>query len=409
MKKVCIILLITHLAMQATALSEKSFERFFEIGGSPSVNMSSNYFKLKDFFKKDVVFDLRKIADEMPRNGLKTAVLFSAPDYFVNLNLKNGWKFGLMKLGIEGDMRFNFSKQLFDVLGYGNADMGETIEEVGSISADVFYYFNTSASFKVKKFNISVSPSLFVPVAHFETNDMGGSLTNKTDGSLSVNLLIDGTLYSCVDTKPIFDGQIPEFTVAGLVKNMGFDLGSSVSYPIFDTLQVGGYMRLPIVPGKLRHAASIKASMSYTVESIAGVLINDTEAKFEPALSDIEYGTPTFKISRPFRMGAEAVYCPFNNWLTLSGLFGFGVKYPYTKTPKGYVEYKFGVVASVYNALSVGLSTAYLSQVFIHEAELKINARVLEIDVAVSAQSPNFKYSFTGAGLGARIGVAVGF
>ena len=57
----------------------------------------------------------------------------------------------------------------------------------------------------------------------------------------------------------------------------------------------------------------------------------------------------------------------------------------------------------------MNLSTEYTDRVFVHQAGLSLNIRLIEITTGLSAQSSDFVKSFTGAGFGAYVYVTVGF
>ena len=95
--------------------------------------------------------------------------------------------------------------------------------------------------------------------------------------------------------------------------------------------------------------------------------------------------------------------------MRFNALLGFGVKYPWTEDAKAYVEYKASVETSIFNVIGVNFSSAYLNEVFIHQAGFMLNCRVLEFDFGVSAQGANFKKSCLGSGLGVYTGLRIGW
>ena len=101
------------------------------MGFSFDVDFSNNYFNANDFLVKDLVIDLRKMAKDMPKEGFKLNMNMT-PDFFLNLNLKNGVHVGL-NFGVESYGNFTISKDLFDFLGYGN-DLNEKITLDGKTS-----------------------------------------------------------------------------------------------------------------------------------------------------------------------------------------------------------------------------------------------------------------------------------
>ena len=67
MKK--IIACLFAVSVLSTAAFSKNFfsQRFFEVKVGTKADFSNNLFGLNDFMQKDLVIDLRKIADECPK------------------------------------------------------------------------------------------------------------------------------------------------------------------------------------------------------------------------------------------------------------------------------------------------------------------------------------------------------
>ena len=198
------------------------------------------------------------------------------------------------------------------------------------------------------------------------------------------------------------------FNLNNMDFTMGFDLSGSVEHQIFETLMGRAYMRLPIVPGSMGNAVSSTLEMRYGADDLFDMIKNDDDnLHFDSG--EKTYSKEKYWISRPFRTGAEIAWRPFGKCVKFGALLGFGVKYPWTGEAKGYIEYEGSFEASLFNILGINLSTAYMSEIFIHQAGFMLNCRVLEFDFGVSAQGANLEKSFKGSGFGAYTGIRIGW
>jgi hypothetical protein len=392
--------------------------RYFELGIDAQATAANNYFSAKDLLVKDLVFDLKKIAQQMPSNGLVVNAFVAAPKIYWNLNLKNGFHLG-SAFGIEGNVTGNIGKNLFDLLGNGNSG-SSTINVDGNAAADVFAYYDISAGFKLDQLRITVTPALFIPLVHAETTSMNATVKNPSDGSVQLVANAVGTVYSFTSLSGIANGASvdSEKMVYDTFSSVGFDLAGAAELPLFNFLVTGAYARIPIAPGHLRYSTSGTATITYTADSITDIA--NGGAKTSTNISDITYGSANYSISRPLRIGGEAAFRPFGNWFTVNSLLGLGIQYPFTAAFKIYPEYSLGVEADLFKIIGVSVSTSYLSQIFIHKINFMLNCRVLELNVAAMLAGAGgaktaadfgseFTNSFSGTGAGAQVSVCFGF
>lgn len=423
MKKILIIisaLLSVTLPLAAADLDPlHPAHRYFEIGFDVQAMGTNNYFNAKSLFVKDLVIDLNKIATEMPSNGLLMNALVRGPESYWNLNLKNGFHLG-MAYGIEGNITGNIGKNLFELIGYGNVD-NTTINVDGYANADLFAYYTVSGGFKLGTMRITVKPSVFAPMIHAQTDSLNATVSNPSDGSVRVTANAVGTVYSATDLSS-YENGFSQAAQDEITRNMfsgaGFDLAGAVEMPVLSFLQVGAYARIPIVPGSLKYSASGTATMTYSAASLSDIVNGAGESS--TSLSDIQYNTANYYISRPLRLGGESAFRPFGNWFTVSTLLGIGVRYPYTADYKMYPEYSLGASVDLFKIIGVSLSTSYLSEIFIHKVNVMLNCRVLELNVAAllagsggATTAKDFgtelSNSFKGTGAGAEISISIGF
>lgn len=381
--------------------------RLLEVGFSSDLGFSDNYFSVSDILKKDVVIDLRDIADSLSGRGL----VFNGnaePSLFVNLNLKK-FRFGL-SFGTEVTGEFLLADSLFDFLGYGN-DFGEEIRASMEMNLDVFAFVSARANFRLGGFDIEIAPAAVRPVLHAEASDVSFSFVNDEDGSVRAAMNADIAVYSCADIEPLWNDG--EFDAGGLLSGMksgwGFDLSLAASRPVFRNLTLGAFTRIPIVPGRLKNKAAVGFEGEVALSSISDLISDSGEVDSDFTKKDGEFSSADYKISRPFKIGLSAAWRPFGDWFVFDGMLGVGVRYPYSGQAEAYVEYRAGLDAEIFHIAGFSLSTGYVDQVFVHRLGLMLNARVLEIDASVSLRGGNFLRSWKGTGVGAGITVIVGF
>ncbi len=380
--------------------------RIFEIGFDANFGISNNYFATADILKKELEIDLRKIADEIDPKGLSFDFIFSS-DFFMNLNLKNGVSVGLSS-GIESSGNGLVSKEVFEFLGYGN-DLNETISVDGNVDVSVFAYTKTDVTFFIKNFRVNFGPAVFFPLVHVETSKFDSNFLNSSNGAIQAEVVATYKINSCMPLESFFENEYSDlFNLNNMDFTMGFDLSGSVEHQIFETLMGRAYMRLPIVPGSMGNAVSSTLEMRYGADDLFDMIKNDDDnLHFDSG--EKTYSKEKYWISRPFRTGAEIAWRPFGKCVKFGALLGFGVKYPWTGEAKGYIEYEGSFEASLFNILGINLSTAYMSEIFIHQAGFMLNCRVLEFDFGVSAQGANLEKSFKGSGFGAYTGIRIGW
>lgn len=409
MKKTIILFTLCALSTVLSAERLHPAHRYFELGVAASAGLSNNTFGANDIFKKEMVIDLRKLADGMTEQGFRVDAVGGA-SFFMNLNLKNGVHAGLT-VGTEFSGNAAIAKDVFDFLGHGR-ELGETIKAGGNLSADAFAYTTASAGFKICRFYCTVSPSVFMPVLHAESSDITASLDNGVSGSVKAAASSTVRLYSYADMRPLFDSRSGGSFEAGNIRaeHIGFDLALAAETQVLRTLQCGAYMRIPFVPGRIDNLASATVSMGYEAESLPALIERASPDGTSYSISSITYGKERIWIHRPFRMGAELAWRPFGNWMTFGALLGLGVRYPYTRKAKAYADYDFSIdIATPFKIIGITLASVRYNEICAQRVTLMLNARVLEIDVGAEVQSADFITSFRAGGVGAFVKVAMGF
>ena len=406
MKK--IVALIISITVICSALSARNFfsGRFFEIKAGTGLGLSNNLITGNDIFQKNLVIDLRKLADECPDDGMNL-IANVTPGVEVNFNISK-LHIGL-SAGAELYGKFNIGKDLFDFAGYGN-QIGETIDLSFTAETDMFAYSQLDLGWDVRKFKLHIKPALFVPILSTRGNGGTVSVTNGADGSIHAAVDVNTDVYSPIDLEHA-QSYFNQITSSGNILNSplfagyGFDLGAYLALPFSNSLSLDFDVRIPLTPGHIYKKSTVTSHYSY-------------DAKFsEISKGESVQENPTFTgyqdtdlaIHRPLKFN---VYLDKNLLGTLFNARaggGFGIRHPFAEDAQFYPEYYVGLTFSLIDLFKLGVSSQYKDQVFIHQLGTTFSLRFVQLDLGVSTQSSNFKKSFEGAGVGAYAYMTVGF
>lgn len=406
MKK--IVALIISITVICSALSARNFfsGRFFEIKAGTGLGLSNNLITGNDIFQKNLVIDLRKLADECPDDGMNL-IANVTPGVEVNFNISK-LHIGL-SAGAELYGKFNIGKDLFDFAGYGN-QIGETIDLSFTAETDMFAYSQLDLGWDVRKFKLHIKPALFVPILSTRGNGGTVSVTNGADGSIHAEVAVNTDVYSPIDMEHA-QSYFNQITSSGNILNSplfagyGFDLGAYLALPFSNSLSLDFDVRIPLTPGHIYKKSTVTSHYSY-------------DAKFsEISKGESVQENPTFTgyqdtdlaIHRPLKFN---VYLDKNLLGTLFNARaggGFGIRHPFAEDAQFYPEYYVGLTFSLIDLFKLGVSSQYKDQVFIHQLGTTFSLRFVQLDLGVSTQSSNFKKSFEGAGVGAYAYMTVGF
>ena len=396
MKKISLFFLIL-IILSARAFSYNWFDdRYVELSIGSKFGLSNDALQIGEVLKKNVVLDLRKMADQIPSSGI-TMTANMLPEISLNFRFK---KFQLgFKTASDVWMTGSLSKDLFDYLGKGNT-LNQTVSISQSLNVDAFAYEEVSVGFKLKEFKIVAKPTLFVPVLHAGSRNGTLNLSNLSDGSLNVDYSSDIEIYSAY---PIAGG-------GGFKGGFGFDLGASVSYPLLEFLTLTGNARLPIVPGQLKYKTVQTTTMQFT--TTVDKIINGSLGSNNFSSSHGDSVSASYFINRPMKFSIFADYKPPVGWLILTGGLGMGFRHPFTEDKDSFAffgEYYLSGTLKFLKFLSFTFSTEYYEQIFIHQFSFSVNARVIELVLGINAQSADFYKSCSGGGLGGLFAVKLGY
>lgn len=383
--------------------------RYFEIGTEVHVGVSNNWFSVPDFFQETLVVDLNKMADNLS-SGLTLDALLDAR---VNVAINGGKVFRMnIFAGAYGQGLVNISQEMLEFLANGNANTpNNTI--TAKLGTDINAYVEAGVRFQsiIKKLGISVTPTVFVPVAHVPRIVATAVVNPQEDGSMIATGKADVKAYSVV---PLNDPT--NVDINALFKDIGVDFSIGAQYAIFPSLDVGlEVLHIPALAASLRNETSFVASADYKVNPVLNSATGGTDGKyFEGSyeMSEITYTTLTEpkKIRRPIEAVLMTEWRPFGEWFDVNGSAGyvFGENH----------NFKFAVGAGFHllrmsklggHMLDFNIKSGYQDRIWTQQAQLIWNLRALELEFNVSSRSSNFLSSFMGTGLGAGFGLRIGF
>ena len=392
------------------------------------LSLSNNTFSLNDILVKDLVIDLQKLSENVSDKGSEFISLLN-PNISSNINFS---KFSIgSEFGIDGYFKVNFSKDWLNLLGKGYS-AGDTINLGIDGCIDVYSYLDFPVTFEIGKFKFGITPGIFLPILTFESAYANASFNNDIDGNIKAtintkyNVLVSSGIYSVNKDKEdtimpfmeIYDNKLP-----------GFDLSASFEFPILKNLNLLVSGSFPIIPGKLNQRMSYMeqcTNFEASVSELIGISNKKNETQDDNKKNDEYYKSgrywesvghglemeelpQAYMINRPLKLNVYGIYNPFN-FLSLTAGSGIVIKHPFDSGDVFvYPEYYCGGIINFFDVLKAAVSTEYTNQIFRHKIACVINLRIIEIDAGISLESSEFLKSFDFYGLGAQVGIILGF
>jgi hypothetical protein len=194
--------------------------------------------------------------------------------------------------------------------------------------------------------------------------------------------------------------------MADVLRKGGVDLVLRAEYPVYHNFIIGGTLgHIPLVPAQLTEKYSLTGSFEMT-KTLEDMLNNDFD------MPDIEmadgYETGRKPVFRPFKIGVDAVYRPFNiRLITLRPDLALVFNSIYD-TPV-YLDFGISGELSLAEILAINVGIRLEDLVWKERVGVALNLRVIELTAGVSTQSQQFLRSFQGAGFGVDLGLRRGF
>ena len=394
--------------------------RIFEIGVDAQAAAANSYFNLNNIFQKDIVIDLTKITNDMPRSGFSVG-FYDKEQVFINLNISSRFRFSVFT-DVEASGRFSISKDLFELLSSGlNVGSTKTVDVIGY--ADMFADIGASFQTIVNNYGIRITPTYFIPLLYVPKTKATGTLVTNKEGLIKATAEANVDIYTAIDMQGfVEDGSnlFDDFDYKKILSNGGFDLSLDIDRNWFHNFNAGIYTRIPIIAGTLNYKMSTRMWASFYTENLLDdILTSDIpspesgygyEDETTGDKKKFKYSEDTYKAYRPLKLGLSASYAPFGNWLKIQPAFGLAIRNPYSGDMIVYPEYSLDVrLALLKRVFNFNLGTAYQNQIFQQRFGFSLNLRAIEILAQVSMCGTSFRASFERDGYGAMLGYRIGF
>lgn len=380
--------------------------RYVEIGVEASAGASNNLYGVSDVLQETITIDLKKIANDLGRNGFVLDA-FGDTNVFFNLNISPKFRLGLFA-NVSGSAFVGVGKEFFDLLADG-WDFGEKKEFTAAAYGDVFV--NVGASFHTtfrEKYGVTITPAYVVPIAYADDASAKVDFFTDKSGTMKASAEASFALHTAFDLED-FSVESAIDKISNVATKGGFDLALAVERPILKRLDIGIFGRIPIIPGRLDYKMTRTMTATFTEENLLQHLADGDDFDYEYDEGETEYSKSTKYVFRPLRFGVEAAWRPFGNWCVFRPRVGLAVRHPYSRQAVFYPEYALDADITLFKVLGFRFGTAYEDRIFVQRVGFMLNARIFQIDVKALLRSEDFINSFRFAGAGAYVGVRVGF
>ncbi|MDR3145362.1 MAG: hypothetical protein LBU21_03715 [Treponema sp.] len=380
-------------------------DRIVELGLDLDLGFGNTIVKLGDIFnfRKTLRINLASMAA-----GKLSAMENAALSAFFDVHIGNKLSIGVFS-GFQVDAFQSAPKEFTELLRRGNAKTKSVKLEL-SAGAAAFVDAGLRVESVVDKLRVAVKPAAYVPLVYLPPLDMGVELSMTESG-----MVLDGSavmnMYAAVSPEKLLEEGITDLAV--LIPSplpLGFDLSLEGSYELLPVLDLGlSISHIPLYPAQLRYRMRQEFSIKGDWSDLFNTL---TEGNFDmPAMeSSRTYSDGTlFTAFRPLRFDVSVAYRPLGiDLFVFRSHIGFSVL-----TVFGYDTACFnaglGGEIRIANILGLSLGTDYVERLWKHALGLRLNLRALELNGEISLKGPDIPNSFQGRGLGATVGIRLGF
>ena len=421
-KKSFLVCFFLTLALFAPAKEEKNAEdknkhkhgiknRTFEISlANVSVAVSNDFVTAKDFFQETFVVNLDDFL-----NGFKFDFGAAIKPISLNFNWKDKWGFGFDfgHINVFGNLSLSRNMLNFETVENDTFGMGAAAF-VDLLAVPVFFH--------VGDLKVKIRPSVYLPLLYTEpgiTYSFNGErLSIDYDMRVYTLINLNGIQDFGDSDSPIHD-ELHTGTIWRILENnLGYDVSLGLEYNLSSWVDIGVdifNIPLPFLAPKLNNYMRLQDSVYVDTGKIdLGELIDGgsipEDAYHYPEEFEPEYGYDSDGkvLYRPFTALFYANCRPFDSYVfTLIPSVGLSYNrlYPNRFAPEG----GLGIRLDLGNIFITTVGVNYTDRKWKNSVDFVLNFRVIELDIGVSVQSPNFVKSFQGAGVGVNVGVKIGF
>jgi len=389
----------------------------FEFGFDIGAGIDNGLAGLNDVLRKQIVFDLSKIAQGVPQEG--TGLNFGLSfDLFMNVkNIPIGegfWDFGFIT-NVDGGINVNMPKSMFTLVAEGNAGQHDTsgkISAAGGIYTEIG--LTGSAKYEVggRILYVGLKPAIYTPAAYVKpSSGISYHLYTEKNGKEGLFLDTEGEINVYIPTP--FDNIEPGRFIFG---PSGFDLSLEGEYALFPFLDVGGsFSHIPFAPAVLTNV--MKMGMKEFNLELAGedFIGGKDQGVKEPDIPKLDFNDPVYEknvkkeVHRLFRFDVYARYKPFNSeLLALIPNIGFSANVN-KGDGKGYFNAGLEARLNLINLFTIYVGSGYQEEVWKQRAGFNLNLRAFELDLEAALRDQTFDGCFMGRGFGLNLGMRFGW
>ena len=377
------------------SVSAREWKRqYWEAGIFAEAGVSNTLFTLEELFFGDGTLDID--INDLSGKDVKAAMNGRA-EAFINFPLIPVVSLGGF-IGTDLAVGGNISGRLFELLS--NSYQG-TIDGTAGFGGSLFFDMGLRGSGTYKKIIFSVSPAFYFPFIFLpwsESNIQGDKNNSVYDLRSRVNIYSMG---------PMDDNGSIRVNGSDFFKAAGFDISLTAAYPLFSFLEVGGGIEhIPVIPARLSHEKFLDYNyrLDTSVDGLNGDFNVDDMTPELASSSDA-----SFFAFRPLRFDFFAVYKPLKSGLAvIRPNIGFSCL-----TIFGYDKACFnaGLEGTVFlwGVFSASLGSEYKERLWRQKLTLGLNLRVVELNLGINLEAPDFADSFRGKGMGFLLGISVGY
>jgi hypothetical protein len=383
-------------------------DRLVEFGVDMEGGFGNSLLRVKDIFnfRKTLLVNFSTISPGKLYFDSKAAV-----STFVNVNvIKDLGRIDSMNFGVfagaEIDAYLSAREEFTRLLRYGNAGARSTDAEM-SAGASVFVDTGIRADAGIGKFRFTVKPAAFSPLLYIPPPDMYAAFST-TDTGIDFAALANIDIYSAFSLEGLFGeggGETGKLDIP-----LGFDISLEGTYAILPSLDLGLTIdHIPLYPAELHYRTRQEFSMKGGWANIYDTLTQGDFDFPEPETRQIFTDNASFKAFRPLRADFFVEYRPavadvlvLRPNLGLSALTIFGYD---TVCVNAGLEVQLNII----NMFSFSMGTGYEERLWKHSLGFRMNFRAIELNARLAIWGPDIINSFRGKGLGAGLGIRMGF
>jgi len=365
------------------------------------VFFANNLISAFDVFKETIEFNFDDLSKGLRFN---MGAMIDLPSF--RFKSKKGWGFGLYtKAEVYGVVDI-----AGEMLRLQTADNAKSV-----LSGAAFASASVDAFFPVNKFTLKIKPSVYYTLMYIKPEI---NYTFNKENGIILDLNYDIMAY----TPFPLNGE--GFSLSALSAKPGADISLGFEYPI--SRAIGLYNKKPFldfdIGVDIKQIPIVPSSMSDYMR-VSGRIANDDPVTIEDNFDAIgkfiddlgsniynsENGNETLRITRPFKTMLWTAWRPIGGKriLTLNFSVGFEINKMYDKLFS--MEGGFGAKFNFGNIFMIAAAVNYTDRMWVNSLDLTFNFRVIQLDLGVNMRSQDFIQSWKGAGVGARVGMKIGW